>query len=336
MGNDQHIQRPINYSIRNYHGSNKQCGQFAHRIDGTGAFVGANTPTLITPNIGAATGTSLTTSSDLRTTSGNIFADGGYIVSGKATGGVAGLIAMYSPTSAKGFVQIRAIDNAGDFGLTIANRLFGQSTQINIPDPVAANANFGVLSGSLVSGNLPKLSGTLGVMIDSGIAASGIISTGASASLNSLTFSTTSGIIGTTTNDSAAAGSVGELVSSVVLFGGSPVSLSSGVDIDLTSISLTAGDWDVWGNATFYTGGGTTVVYEQVWLSATSATGPNAALLTSWYFSAAGSAIGTNGGAAPSQRFSLSTTTTIYISMNASFAVGTLQAVGGIYARRRR
>src|ERR1700678_3689978 len=63
----------------------------------------------------------------------------------------------------------------------------------------------------------------------------------------SLSFTTTSGIIGTTTNNAAAAGSVGELMSSIVLLG-SAVCLTSGSTSNITSLLLTAGDWDCWGS----------------------------------------------------------------------------------------
>lgn len=49
---------------------------------------------------------------------------------------------------------------------------------------------------------------------------------------------------GTGTNDNAAAGNVGEYIQGVVA-SGSPVSLVSGTAKNLTSISLSAGDWDV-------------------------------------------------------------------------------------------
>ena len=50
--------------------------------------------------------------------------------------------------------------------------------------------------------------------------------------------------VGTNTNDNANAGNIGEYVESVIV-SGSAVSLTSTVDKTVTSISLTAGDWDV-------------------------------------------------------------------------------------------
>ena len=59
----------------------------------------------------------------------------------------------------------------------------------------------------------------------------------------SITFSpTTTGINGTTTNDSAQTGKVGEYISATASAVNAPASATWG---DLASISLTAGDWDV-------------------------------------------------------------------------------------------
>lgn len=51
---------------------------------------------------------------------------------------------------------------------------------------------------------------------------------------------------GTTTNDNAAAGKVGEYTSSIVL-AGAAVSMTSTIAIDVTTLTLSGGDWDVSG-----------------------------------------------------------------------------------------
>lgn len=53
-------------------------------------------------------------------------------------------------------------------------------------------------------------------------------------------------LTGTATNDSASAGNVGETVTSI-LNTGSSTSMTTATDTDITSITLTAGDWDVYG-----------------------------------------------------------------------------------------
>lgn len=154
----------------------------------------------------------------------------------------------------------------------------------------------------------------------------------------SVTFSSTSGIIGTTTNDNAAAGSVGEFVSSIVLIG-SAVSLTNAASANVTSISLTAGDWDVWGNVGF-NGGATTLVTDcEGWISTVSATIPDGALYNGNSYGVAGLAIfaaNNIGLQVPARRISVSGTTTVYLSARAGFSMSTCTAFGGIYARRRR
>ena len=58
--------------------------------------------------------------------------------------------------------------------------------------------------------------------------------------------SITGAILGTTTNDNAAVGYIGEYVESNIS-SSSAVSFTTNVSKNITSISLTAGDWDVFG-----------------------------------------------------------------------------------------
>lgn len=160
------------------------------------------------------------------------------------------------------------------------------------------------------------------------------ISAGNTILSGSLTTSQTGGIIGTTTNNSAAAGSVGEFVSSVIAVG-APTSLTSTTNADVTSISLTAGDWDVLGNISYVPGSGTTAVSLIGWISTTSATLPAAQLYNATLIGGAVLSIDV-GLTPPSTRISLSGTTTVYMSTVAVFAVNTLGACGGLYARRVR
>lgn len=153
----------------------------------------------------------------------------------------------------------------------------------------------------------------------------------------SIAFSSTSGIIGTTTNDNAAAGSVGEFVTSVI-GSGSPVSLSNGTAANITSISLTAGDWDVWGNVGFTGNVLTTFFAGRGWISTTSATSPDPSLFSQQVYPTGPTIFTVSLPAfdAPALRFSLASTTTIYLSVLASFATNTCSGFGGIYARRVR
>lgn len=142
---------------------------------------------------------------------------------------------------------------------------------------------------------------------------------------------------GTNTNDNAAAGEIGEYVSSEVLVG-SAVALSTGVASNITSISLTAGDWDLHGVVVLNPAGTTTVSAPLIgWISTTSAslpTYPNKGAVVGTNFSyATGSPQALPVG---NMRLSLAATTTVYLSIYAVFGVSTCSAYGFIGARRVR
>lgn len=147
---------------------------------------------------------------------------------------------------------------------------------------------------------------------------------------------TVSQVHGTSTNDSAAAGIVGEIISSTVLVG-SAVPISSATPTDITSISLTAGDWDVWGNVSFVPAAGTIPTIFQAWIFTTSATLPtipNGGAYTELRatFATAGPATIPAG----FTRISIASTTTVYLSCQTTFTVSTMTGYGFIGARRVR
>ena len=154
------------------------------------------------------------------------------------------------------------------------------------------------------------------------------------ATATSVAFSpTTSGIIGTTAADNASAGKVGEVISSNIAYA-SAISITNATPKNLTSISLTAGDWDVWGNIGFLPAATTTVSLIYGGISTTSATFPDTSLVSLLQLAFAT-------GAAQvlpvvRQRINVNATTTVYLVGQAGFAVSTMTFFGGIYARRAR
>lgn len=140
---------------------------------------------------------------------------------------------------------------------------------------------------------------------------------------------------GTTTNDNAATGYIGEYVSSTV--NSSPgVSLSTGTGANVTSISLTAGDWDVSGLVLYNPGATTVCSLSYAAITSTSATVP--ALTTGQASLECASKVANTiwGVVAPRIRISISSTTTLYLVANANFTTSTLVAGGTITARRQR
>jgi len=139
---------------------------------------------------------------------------------------------------------------------------------------------------------------------------------------------------GTTTNNNAAAGVVGELISSNVVSPG--VSLTTATFANITTISLTAGDWDVSGVVGVTTGATTTIAYINYGVSTTSATDGALGQMGSLTTPATIAATIDFVVSAPVTRLSLASTTTVYLVTRVSFAVSTANAYGVIRARRVR
>jgi hypothetical protein len=144
-------------------------------------------------------------------------------------------------------------------------------------------------------------------------------------------------VLGTNTNDNAAAGFVGQYIESVVE-GGSAVALTNGVAANVTSISLTAGDWDVFGNLAFVAAATTTITSMAGGGSITSATVPStiAQKTNIAIFPNAGNTVTGNPSGTFHFRLSLGSTTTVFLVASAAFATSTLSAFGFIAARRVR
>lgn len=147
--------------------------------------------------------------------------------------------------------------------------------------------------------------------------------------------STNGQIPGTTTNDNAAAGCVGEYISSNIVSGAGPNAVVSTNVYDITTISLTAGDWDVWATAGVGATGTPSLLFATInTVSATLATLPNngAGLLDNVAGIAGGGLVLPVG----MQRKSLAATTTIYLCARTDFAGGASNLYGFLGARRAR
>jgi hypothetical protein len=139
---------------------------------------------------------------------------------------------------------------------------------------------------------------------------------------------------GTQTNDNAAAGQVGEYITSDVVSPGA--NLPSVTATVVTSISLTAGDWDVEGVAVV-SPAGTTVITTgpQCWVGI-GTTSPPVEKRNQTPSSANYPAGQIFSMLAPRQRFSLSSPTTINLVCFAGVTVSTATTYGQIQARRVR
>lgn len=136
--------------------------------------------------------------------------------------------------------------------------------------------------------------------------------------------------LGVTDASTAQSGYVGELISSIIS-SGSAVPFTTTIPLNVTTITLTAGDYDLWGNVFFANTG----VFTQAacWIGVTSATQPDNSVIGSAAFP---SGVGNLAIVAPGRAFNISTTTIVYLSAFANFTTGTVTGCGGVYARRRR
>lgn len=144
---------------------------------------------------------------------------------------------------------------------------------------------------------------------------------------------------GTFASDAAAAGNIGE-VKNVTIVSASAASLTSGSPLNIATISLGWGDWDVWGECYFGGASATTVTAWECSVSPTSAT-----IFANPPYAAAAAGSGT-----PYASLAFKTETvppsvwrvqsgspqSAYLVAQSSFSGGTSNAWGAIYARRRR
>lgn len=153
-------------------------------------------------------------------------------------------------------------------------------------------------------------------------------------SANNLVTTTSTVLKGTATNDSAAAGNIGEYLSSFVTTS-NMVSVSGSIQGNVTTLSLTAGDWDVGSQLSVAVSAGKTISLLYSGISTTTGSiNSNAFGFSAWLGTFAGddsSTLSLNG----ATRVSLASTTTVYLVAQHNVAPSQ-NFWGGIWARRRR
>lgn len=129
--------------------------------------------------------------------------------------------------------------------------------------------------------------------------------------LNSLQFANTAtgGILGTTTNNNAAAGYVGE----TIILNATAVALTSGVNNNIGTFTPPAGDWDIFPYVAFSASIGN-LLSASCWANTVSATQPSNDAYTLINFASPSASLVIP---APMQRFSTNGTTTLYLTCNA-------------------
>ena len=235
-------------------------------------------------------------------------------------------------TGCNGSAQALQWTNGSGFGCNSAIATSGANSNITSLSGLStalsvAQGGTGAISSAAALTNLgaaPIASPTFtGTVTAAALTATGVI-----------TPSQTAGIVGTTTNNNANAGSVGEVVASAIVSPGS--SITNATPSNVTSISLTAGDWDVWGNIYLVPAGSTVVTQQRGTIATTSAamgTYGDPGSFLSPITLPAGNALTESIGPV---RISLASTTTVYLVQQTAFTTSTCTAFGQISARRRR
>lgn len=296
-----------------------QVGVALSGASGTGNFSGTTSPTLVTPRIGTIADTSGNSALQLT-------ANGNANYWNMSNGG------------ALGSILLNAVGSDTDITAAISTKGTGKLVinSANTTQPIIINS--GTSNLHVTTFNMANTSGTRDVTFPD--ASGTLLMTGqAISTVPSIAFSSTSGIIGTTTNDDAAAGSVGEYIESVIVQA-SATSLTTGTSKTVTSISLTAGDWDVFGCASFIGGATTNVTIFYSGINTVTNSLPATTNRHTISFTSTGVVPFATGIATclpqATKRFSLSSTTTIYLNVASDFTISTNTAFGFIGARRVR
>jgi hypothetical protein len=277
---------------------------------GTGLFVGDTTPTLVSPT---SNNIKLTEPTALLDSNGNAFL--GY----NPVNNSVNYIEIQNANSGIGPV-ISVVGSDANILLNIFSKGLGQI--ILAPGgrscleliPITNAVNFTSITQA-ISGQSPAI-GVLGPDSNIGLTINSKGTTGVN-------------IRGSKDASNASSGYVGEVFSAQVLFS-SAITFTSGSPQNLTSINLTAGDWDVYGS---FGVNGSTLTNVLFGFNSTSTTLPDFSLV-------GGAGFGANIciffiGEAPTQRINISSPTTIYLVGQVS-GTGTITAYGNMFARRVR
>jgi hypothetical protein len=270
------------------------------------------------------------------------------------SGGSATSVTIGSTTIGSGTSGEVLYDNAGTLGLLATTGsgsiVLGSSPTIASPTLTGTVSASGQISSSVTTGTAPfvvssttnvanlNASSLSGATFASPPAAGYGSTTPEPAAVTTLSATglisptSTIGIKGTTTNDNPQAGSWGEPQTN----SSTGVSLTTNTGFDATSVSLTAGDWDVSGCIYFNPAGTTAWSDPFVGINTTSATipaypGPNITGFGLSFTTGFSSEI-----CSPVVRESIASTTTINLVGQVTFTTSTMSANGYIRARRVR
>lgn len=297
----------------------------------------------------ASSGTAMTLGNTETVTGVKTFGSAGAVGRLKLAGTTSGTTILDATATASGTVSLPAATTTlvgKDTVDTLTNKTFNtaSSNTLQINGTTVSSVTG---SGSAVLATSPTLTTpTLGAATATSINKYAFTQPATAATLNfadnsTLTQTSTTSIgrgqyQGTNTNDSATAGNIGEVITAS-LASGSAISLTTAVTANITSISLTAGDWDVHGVVVLASAATTSTTLTASAISTTSATIPTLGS-EGFFIQAVTPTTGPATWSLPTGtvRLSLSGTTTVYLVGQMNFTVSTATAYGTISARRVR
>jgi len=295
-------------------GTGTLTASFATPPTGTGALVRATSPTLVTPNLGTPSVAILTNATNLPVTS---------------VTGMGANVTSFLTTPSSANLRAALTDGVGTGAAYFVGGALGtpaSGTATNLTGLPVSTGISGLGTGVATFLATPSSANLATALTDE--TGTGVAVFGTSPTI------TTPNIVGTTAVGNASAGSVGEYIESVVP-SGSPVALTTAVTANVTSISLTAGDWDVEGMIILNPGATTSITAIIGSISLTSAT-TDGTYAWSHRMAAFVPAAPFGGYGIARRRVNVSATTTVYLTAMSTFTVSTNGAYGYINARRVR
>lgn len=316
-----------------------------YTISGTGNVCMSTSCVMTTPNIGSATG-SITGNAGTATALANARTIGGVSFDGTANITVASATGGFTITGGSLTITdqnvVLSTGTGTKFGTATTQKLsFFNATPVvqQTGDAGTALVTLGLMSGTptFAVGNISGLGTGVATWLATPSSANLISALTDETGTGPAVFATspaitTPVITGITSGAAAAAGKVGELLTANATSGS--VSLSNATPANVTSLSITAGQWLIIGSCDILAGGNST--QSECGLSDTSATfqGTSSGTLTQRVFGtvAGGRQVMTTG----TVPINISGTTTYYLVGQSNFSTSTAAAGGTIFAVRIR